>query len=160
MCETAKIRLRPAIEDYLGAGAILAQLSGSKSPEAEVCINAFRNSKQDPARLIWNSGSSRELRQRGFEHDVAHSSRLVYVRAEAIGPALFSIIAGKRLRMETPTAFMHSLSRPMRQATPASATAFHAMAAADHRQNVAALRERDAAKARQLLIDHTRLGRP
>jgi 2-phosphosulfolactate phosphatase len=33
--------LRPAMEDYLGAGAILSYLEGEKSPEAEVCMGAF-----------------------------------------------------------------------------------------------------------------------
>lgn len=68
--------LRPSIEDYLGAGAILSYLNGKKSPEAEVCIGAFHNSKQRLNELVWECGSGRELRDRGFEEDVKHCSRL------------------------------------------------------------------------------------
>ena len=68
--------LRPCIEDYLGAGAILSKLSGSKSPEAEVCINAFKGSQDKIADLIRNSGSGRELEEAGFGEDVTFSSRL------------------------------------------------------------------------------------
>ncbi|TLS36054.1 2-phosphosulfolactate phosphatase [Pseudalkalibacillus caeni] len=69
-------RLRPAIEDYLGAGAILSFLNGSKSPEAEVCVGAFKQSQKRITELLWESGSSRELRERGFEEDVKHCIRL------------------------------------------------------------------------------------
>ena len=68
--------LRPSIEDYLGAGAILSNLKGEKSPEAEVCMGAYQSAKQKIKELIWNSGSGRELRARGFEEDVIHCSRL------------------------------------------------------------------------------------
>ncbi|MGD6871858.1 2-phosphosulfolactate phosphatase [Sutcliffiella horikoshii] len=68
--------LRPSIEDYLGAGAILSYLEGEKSPEVEVCIGAFLNTKQKINELIWECGSGRELRERGFEADVEHCSRL------------------------------------------------------------------------------------
>jgi 2-phosphosulfolactate phosphatase len=68
--------LRPAIEDYLGAGAILSYLGGEKSPEAEVCIGAFLHSKTKLEKLIWECGSGRELRKRGFGADVKHCSRL------------------------------------------------------------------------------------
>jgi 2-phosphosulfolactate phosphatase len=68
--------LRPAIEDYLGAGAILSYLEGEKSPEAEVCSGAFLYSKTNLERLIWDCGSGRELRERGFEADVKHCSQL------------------------------------------------------------------------------------
>jgi 2-phosphosulfolactate phosphatase len=68
--------LRPAIEDYLGAGAILSYLDGEKSPEAEVCIGAFLQVKPKVEELIWNCGSGRELRERGFEADVKHCSHL------------------------------------------------------------------------------------
>jgi 2-phosphosulfolactate phosphatase len=68
--------LRPAIEDYLGAGAILSSLSGEKSPEAEVCTGAFLHAKSKLDKLIWECGSGRELRDRGFADDVKHCSRL------------------------------------------------------------------------------------
>lgn len=69
-------RLRPAIEDYLGAGAILASLSGEKSPEAEVCAGAYVSSAGRIQELIWDCGSGRELRERGYEEDVRFCSRL------------------------------------------------------------------------------------
>jgi 2-phosphosulfolactate phosphatase len=69
-------RLRPSIEDYLGAGAILAELSGGKSPEAEVCVGAFTSSVERLKDLVWDSGSGRELRGRGYEDDVSYCSQL------------------------------------------------------------------------------------
>ncbi|XRG79163.1 2-phosphosulfolactate phosphatase [Rossellomorea sp. GAMAL-10_SWC] len=68
--------LRPSIEDYLGAGAILVELEGTKSPEAEVCIGAFLHSKHKIKDLIWECGSGRELRMKGFEDDVMHCRQL------------------------------------------------------------------------------------
>lgn len=68
--------LRPCIEDYLGAGAILNLLHGTKSPEAEVCVAAFKNSVKQLKKLIWDSGSGRELREKGFSDDAIFSSRL------------------------------------------------------------------------------------
>ncbi|MBT2637668.1 2-phosphosulfolactate phosphatase [Bacillus sp. ISL-39] len=69
-------RLRPSIEDYIGAGAILAELGGKKSPEAEVCSGAFKSSESRLKELVWDSGSGRELRERGFEEDVHYCSQL------------------------------------------------------------------------------------
>ncbi|MDP4162211.1 MAG: 2-phosphosulfolactate phosphatase [Bacillota bacterium] len=68
--------MRPSIEDYLGAGAILSKLKGSKSPEADVCEGAFQSSKKRLGELIWESGSGMELRERGFGEDVLHAARL------------------------------------------------------------------------------------
>ncbi|WP_442599809.1 2-phosphosulfolactate phosphatase [Neobacillus sp. D3-1R] len=68
--------LRPAIEDYLGVGAILSYLVGHFSPEAEVCLGAFLHSKEKIAELLWECGSGRELRERGFSADVKHSLQL------------------------------------------------------------------------------------
>jgi 2-phosphosulfolactate phosphatase len=68
--------IRPAIEDYLGAGAILSYLEGDKSPEAEVCMGAFYHAESKLDELIWDCGSGRELRERGFGDDVKHCSRL------------------------------------------------------------------------------------
>jgi 2-phosphosulfolactate phosphatase len=69
-------RLRVAIEDYLGAGAILSYLSYTKSPEARVCEGAFNSSLADLKEILWDSSSGRELRERGFAEDVNHSAQL------------------------------------------------------------------------------------
>jgi hypothetical protein len=72
--------LRPAMEDYLGAGAILSYLAGKKSPEAELCTTAFLHAKQNIDRFIWDCGSGSELRKKGFGSDVTHCSRLNVTR--------------------------------------------------------------------------------
>ena len=68
--------LRPAIEDYLGAGAILSKLDGTKSPEARLCVTAFQNSKNELPELVWECASGRELREMAFEEDVSYPSQL------------------------------------------------------------------------------------
>lgn len=68
--------LRPAIEDYLGAGAILSRLAGTKSPEAEICAAAYLSCRDRLATLLWECGSGRELREYGFAEDVRHCARL------------------------------------------------------------------------------------
>ena len=62
--------LRPSIEDYLCAGAILELLDGTKSPEARVCVSAFQCSKKDLTELLSDSSSGRELKARDFSSDV------------------------------------------------------------------------------------------
>jgi 2-phosphosulfolactate phosphatase len=62
--------LRPALEDWLGAGAILRELPGPKSPEAEAAIAAFEQRQHALAETIALSGSGRELIERGFPQDV------------------------------------------------------------------------------------------
>ncbi|WP_078596676.1 2-phosphosulfolactate phosphatase [Evansella clarkii] len=68
--------LRPSVEDYLGAGAVLAKMEGGKSPEAEVCAAAFNSSADRLSELLWECGSGRELRERGHGADVEHCSQL------------------------------------------------------------------------------------
>ncbi len=68
--------LRPSIEDYLGVGAILEKLEGTKSPEAKVCISAFKNSQSSLFELISDSGSGRELLNMEFPEDVEFSCQL------------------------------------------------------------------------------------
>ena len=68
--------LRMAIEDYLGAGAILSCLQFAKSPEADVCEGAFRSAQNDLQAIIWECGSGRELREVGFGEDVQHAAQL------------------------------------------------------------------------------------
>ncbi|UCG61570.1 MAG: 2-phosphosulfolactate phosphatase [Candidatus Zixiibacteriota bacterium] len=67
--------LRPAIEDYLGAGAILAGIPFDKSPEARLCESAYLASEGQIDKLIFDSVSGRELREIGFEEDVKFAAR-------------------------------------------------------------------------------------
>lgn len=62
-------QLRPAIEDLLGAGAIVAHLSGRKSPEAGMAEMAY-SSCENITRTINECASGRELHDRGFAQDV------------------------------------------------------------------------------------------
>jgi 2-phosphosulfolactate phosphatase len=66
--------LRPAIEDWLGAGAILAKLDGTRSPEAQLAADAFNSAKHHIAHVIRACSSGKELVQRGFEHDLELAS--------------------------------------------------------------------------------------
>lgn len=69
--------LRFALEDYLGAGAILSSLDTfSQSPEARVCVGAFRQAREQLPELLQGSYSGQELIQAGFPQDVEHAARL------------------------------------------------------------------------------------
>ena len=68
--------LRPAIEDWLGAGAIVSRLKVTKSPEARLCEAAFLGSALVIEDLIWDCVSGRELREAGYEADVRFASGL------------------------------------------------------------------------------------
>lgn len=62
--------LRPCLEDLIGAGAVLSELPGTRSPEAELAVAAFarfRNCLYDTLRAC---GSGRELLARGFTRDI------------------------------------------------------------------------------------------
>lgn len=66
--------LRPALEDWLGAGAVIAALDGSKSPEAmsaEIMFNASINKLPE---LVGSCASAREIIDRGFASDVEISA--------------------------------------------------------------------------------------
>jgi 2-phosphosulfolactate phosphatase len=78
--------LRPALEDLLGAGAILQHLPGRRSPEAELAIAAFRHFQHDLAGSLRSCVSGRELLKRGFSREIelaaaldvsSHAPRLV-----------------------------------------------------------------------------------
>jgi len=70
--------LRFAVEDYLGAGAILAHLPPhlSRSPEARAAEAAFRDTRPDLAAVLADCGSGRELIAKGYGQDVTHAARL------------------------------------------------------------------------------------
>jgi 2-phosphosulfolactate phosphatase len=62
--------LRPAIEDLIGAGAILDELGLPCSPEAEVAAQAFGSARPRLAGLVRGCVSGQELIARGYPDDV------------------------------------------------------------------------------------------
>jgi 2-phosphosulfolactate phosphatase len=62
--------LRPAWEDLVGAGAVIAELPGTRSPEAEAACEAFRGAEADLHERLRACSSGRELIERGFASDV------------------------------------------------------------------------------------------
>ncbi|MDO8294880.1 MAG: 2-phosphosulfolactate phosphatase [Caulobacter sp.] len=77
--------LRPAIEDLIGAGAIIEALEGEMTAEARLARDAWRSARGDLDALIGDCLSGRELIERGFEIDV----KLALEReASAVAPVL------------------------------------------------------------------------
>jgi 2-phosphosulfolactate phosphatase len=70
--------LRFALEDYLGAGAILAHLPAalSRSPEARAAEAIFHEAGGEVDELLYGCGSGVELIARGYESDVRHAAQL------------------------------------------------------------------------------------
>ena len=80
--------LRPALEDLLGAGAVIAAMhargSGPLSPEAEAA-RACYEATADVASAVTDSASGRELAEGGFADDVAIATE---VNSCAVTPVL------------------------------------------------------------------------
>lgn len=62
--------LRPALEDLLGAGAVIAHLPGSLSPEAALALAGFQQMEATILDALQRCGSGKELIGRGFAEDV------------------------------------------------------------------------------------------
>lgn len=63
--------LRPAVEDWLGAGAVISAMQSSLAPEAALARQAFHHAETHLVEVIQECSSGRELAQRGFMADVA-----------------------------------------------------------------------------------------
>jgi 2-phosphosulfolactate phosphatase len=68
--------LRPALEDWIGAGAVIDALSGSKSIEARAAQYIFRAYQNDLPSVLAAIGSGIELIDKGFEQDVELAAML------------------------------------------------------------------------------------
>lgn len=62
--------LRPAVEDWLGAGAIISHLHATLTAEAEVCREAYLAVLQRIPELLQKSESGQELCAAGYSRDV------------------------------------------------------------------------------------------
>ena len=68
--------LRPAFEDWVGAGAIMHEFDRSLSPEAHAAVAAFHAAQPNLEKLLKQCGSGKELIERGFEKDVVLAAKL------------------------------------------------------------------------------------
>lgn len=68
--------LRPCIEDYLGAGAIISYLHGSLSPESKTAVSVFVGATEDLFNRLIRCGSGNEKLQRNEAKDVELASEL------------------------------------------------------------------------------------
>jgi len=62
--------MRPAVEDLIGAGAIISHLHGSMSPEAYAALCAYKGCESDVRGLLEHCVSGRELVAMGFSGDI------------------------------------------------------------------------------------------
>jgi 2-phosphosulfolactate phosphatase len=68
--------LRPSLEDWLGAGAVISALSKNRSPEAQLAAAGFDQLRSGLDDLLRACGSGKELIERGFEEDVTLAAGL------------------------------------------------------------------------------------
>ena len=68
--------LRPAMEDLIGAGAVIDALEGDLTPEAGLAHRAYRAIRDRLEQEISGCLSGQELIQRGFEADVGLACQL------------------------------------------------------------------------------------
>jgi 2-phosphosulfolactate phosphatase len=62
--------MRVAYEDFIGAGAVIAELHGTISPEGQAAADAFKSAAKDLQQSLRDCGSGSELIARGFPEDV------------------------------------------------------------------------------------------
>jgi len=68
--------LRPSLEDWVGAGAIVASLPASRSPEARLAAAAFEHFRHSLPQALRDSVSGKELIERGFARDIDLAAEL------------------------------------------------------------------------------------
>jgi 2-phosphosulfolactate phosphatase len=76
--------LRPSLEDYLGAGAVLAALGGNCSPEAQAAVRAWDAARPTIVETIEECVSGREAIARGWARDVEFACQVDESRAVAV----------------------------------------------------------------------------
>ena len=67
---------RFAVEDVVGAGAIVSHLTGRLSPEAQIAVGVYHQARGNLLEVLAQCGSGQELRERGFEGDVALAAQV------------------------------------------------------------------------------------
>lgn len=68
--------LRVALEDMIGAGAVVSALTGTRSPEAQAAANVFAIEQKTLGKTLRECSSGRELIERGFPQDIELAAQL------------------------------------------------------------------------------------
>jgi 2-phosphosulfolactate phosphatase len=68
--------LRFALEDYLGAGAVLSALPFAQTIEAQACCATFQAMQDRLEAVLWECESGQELRAKGLGEDVRDAAQL------------------------------------------------------------------------------------
>jgi 2-phosphosulfolactate phosphatase len=68
--------LRPALEDLLGAGAVLTKLGGRPSPDARAAIATWRDTKHRVDETMKTCSSGVELQHKGASGDIVYCSQV------------------------------------------------------------------------------------
>lgn len=68
--------LRFALEDYLGAGAILSALPYAQTMEAQACAATFQAMQKQLETALWDCESGQELQEKGLGEDVRYAAQL------------------------------------------------------------------------------------
>ncbi len=77
--------LRFALEDYLGAGAVLSALPFAQTIEAQACGATFQAMQDHLEAVLWECESGQELRATGLGEDVRYAAQLnIYDTAPAL----------------------------------------------------------------------------
>lgn len=77
--------LRPSLEDMIGAGAVIAHLTGGRSPEAEAALWAYTETKHALFDFVRRCSSGKELAESHYEEDVRLACQL---DADDVAPLL------------------------------------------------------------------------
>ncbi len=86
--------LRPAYEDWVGAGAIISELQGALSPEARAARAAFVDAQADLATLVAQCSSAKEHVERG------HAENVALVAATGVSPCVPRLVEGAYRQIE------------------------------------------------------------
>ncbi|MEM6843723.1 MAG: 2-phosphosulfolactate phosphatase [Bacteroidota bacterium] len=87
--------LRPAVEDLLGAGAIISHLTGTLSPESQSALAVFERAKSQLLPWLLESSSGKELIARGYEADIHLASELnVSKQVPILGNGAYQALEG------------------------------------------------------------------
>jgi 2-phosphosulfolactate phosphatase len=68
--------LRFALEDYLGAGAVLSSMPFAQTIEAQDCGATFQAMQNDLEAVLWDCENGQELRAKGLGEDVCDAAQL------------------------------------------------------------------------------------